>query len=46
MFGGGNSEKVYRDMQVDEYGKAISKAGGIGLADSIMREMIKMQENN
>ena len=46
MFGCGSSEKVYRDMQVDEYGKAISKAGGIGLADSIMREMIKMQENN
>ena len=46
MFGGGNSEKVYRDMQVDEYGKAIAKAGGIGLADSIMREMIKMQEGN
>lgn len=43
-FGGGNGEKIYRDMQVDEYGKAISKSGGIGLADSIMREMIKMQE--
>ncbi len=46
MFGGGNSEKVYRDMQVEEYGKAIAKAGGIGLADAVMREMIKMQEGN
>jgi peptidoglycan hydrolase FlgJ len=43
-FGGGAGEKVYRDMQVDEYGKAIARAGGIGLADSVMREMIKMQE--
>lgn len=43
-FGGGPGEKIYRDMQVDEYGKAIAKAGGIGLADSILREMIKMQE--
>lgn len=43
-FGGGAGEKIYRDMQVDEYGKAISRSGGIGLADSIMREMIKMQE--
>lgn len=43
-FGGGAGEKIYRDMQVDEYGKAIAKAGGIGLADSILREMIKMQE--
>lgn len=44
-FGGGNGAKIYRDMQVDEYGKAIAKNGGIGLADSIMREMIKMQES-
>lgn len=44
-FGGGAGEKIYRDMQVDEYGKAIAKAGGIGLADNILREMIKMQES-
>ncbi len=43
-FGGGAGEKIYRDMQVDEYGKALAKAGGIGLADNILREMIKMQE--
>lgn len=43
-FGGGPGEKIYRDMQVDEYGKAIANAGGIGLADAVMREMIKMQE--
>jgi peptidoglycan hydrolase FlgJ len=43
-FGGGDGEKIYRDMQVDEYGKAIAKSGGIGLADQVMREMIKMQE--
>lgn len=43
-FGGGSGEKIYRDMQVDEYGKAIARAGGIGLADNVMREMIKMQE--
>ena len=43
-FGGGSSEKIWRDMQVDEYGKAIAKNGGIGIADSIMKEMLKMQE--
>lgn len=43
-FGGGSGEKIYRDMQIDEYGKAIAKSGGIGLADNVMREMIKMQE--
>ncbi|MEK9753048.1 MAG: rod-binding protein [Rhodospirillaceae bacterium] len=43
-FGGGHGEDVWRSMQVQEYGKAISKAGGIGIADTILREMIKMQE--
>jgi flagellar protein FlgJ len=43
-FGGGHGEDVWRSMQVQEYGKAISKAGGIGIADQVLREMIKMQE--
>lgn len=44
-FGGSSGEKMYRDMQVDEYGKAIAKSGGIGLADAVVRQMIKMQES-
>jgi Rod binding domain-containing protein len=43
-FGGGSSEKIWRDMQVDEYGKAITRSGGIGIADTIVKEMMKMQE--
>ena len=43
-FGGGSGEKIWRDMQVDEYGKAIANNGGIGIADSIVKEMLKMQE--
>lgn len=43
-FGGGNSEAMWRSMQVEEYGKAITKSGGIGIADSVYREIIKMQE--
>ena len=43
-FGGGHGEDVWRSMQVQEYGKAITKAGGIGVADAVLREMIKMQE--
>ena len=43
-FGGGNSEAMWRSMQIEEYGKAITKAGGIGIADSVYREIIKMQE--
>ena len=43
-FGGGSSEGMWRSMQVDEYGKAIAKAGGIGIADAVFREILKMQE--
>lgn len=43
-FGGGPSEAMWRSMQVDEYGKAISKAGGIGIADNVFREILKTQE--
>ena len=45
-FGGGSSEKMWRSMQVDEYGKAITKAGGIGIADAVFKELLKMQEVN
>ena len=43
-FGGSSSEKMWRTMQVDEYGKAIAKSGGIGLADAVFREILKTQE--
>ena len=43
-FGGGHGEDVWRSLQVQEYGKAIADAGGIGIADKVMREMIQMQE--
>lgn len=43
-FGGSPSEKMWRTMQVDEYGKAIARAGGIGIADAVFREIIKTQE--
>ena len=45
MFGGGNAEDIFRSMMVDEYGKMMSKNGGIGLSDSVMAEMIEMQSN-
>ncbi len=45
-FGGGTGEDMWRSLQVDEYGKAIAASGGIGLADGIMREILKLQEGN
>jgi len=44
-FGGGHGETVYRSLLVDEYGKLIAQTGGIGLADSVMREILKHQES-
>ena len=43
-FGGGQGEEMFRSLMIDEYGKQIAKQGGIGLADSITRQLIKMQE--
>ncbi len=44
LFGGGSSEETYRTMMYQELGKTLSKAGGIGIADSVMRHMLKQQE--
>lgn len=43
-FGGGHAEKVYRNMLVQEIGKEMSRAGGIGIADSVYQELLRMQE--
>ena len=43
-FGGGHSEKIWRSMMVDEFGKSMAEAGGIGIADSIQREILRLQE--
>ena len=42
-FGGGHAEETWRGFMIDEMGKQISRAGGIGLADHVMAEMIRMQ---
>ncbi|MBL4835979.1 MAG: rod-binding protein [Kordiimonadaceae bacterium] len=43
-FGGGSSEEIYRGLMVEEFGKSISRNGGIGIADSVYRALIEMQE--
>lgn len=44
VFGGGYGERMFRSLQVEQFANAITRAGGIGLADSIAREMLRMQE--
>ena len=43
-FGGGQAESMYHGMLNDQYAKTITKNGGIGIADSLQREILKMQE--
>lgn len=43
-FGGGQAEAMWRPMLVTELGKQMAGAGGIGLAESVLRQMLKLQE--
>ncbi|HEY5606928.1 MAG TPA: rod-binding protein [Alphaproteobacteria bacterium] len=43
-FGGGQAEGIYRSMMVSEYGKAMAKRGGIGLADALTQSLLRTQE--
>jgi peptidoglycan hydrolase FlgJ len=42
-FGGGAGEDAFRPFLIQEYGKLITARGGIGIADSVERELLKMQ---
>ena len=44
-FGGGHAEEVFQSVMVDEYGKMMARSGGVGLADSVMNEILRMQES-
>lgn len=44
-FGGGNAEKIYRSMLIDEYGKMMAQSGGVGITNQIMEQMLHIQEN-
>ena len=44
LFGGGPGENIYRSLMVEEYGKAIARSGGVGIADQVERELLRIQE--
>ncbi len=35
---------AYKSMLVNEYARMMTKSGGVGIAESVMAEMIKLQE--
>jgi Rod binding domain-containing protein len=42
-FDGGEAEGTYRSFMVDAMGKQMARSGGIGVAQAVEREMLKMQ---
>jgi Rod binding domain-containing protein len=42
-FGGGAGEDAFRPLLIAEYAKAFQARGGLGLADSVKAEMLRLQ---
>jgi peptidoglycan hydrolase FlgJ len=45
-FKGGFAEDTWQGMLSEQMGKEIAKRGGVGLADSVYREMLRMQSQS
>lgn len=43
-FGGGPGERAFKALMVDEYAKLMTRAGGVGIADTVMRTILDAQE--
>jgi Rod binding domain-containing protein len=43
MFEGGPGEEMFRSVLTDAMAKQMSRAGGVGIAASVEREMLKLQ---
>ena len=43
-FGSGTAGDIYKSYLMNEYGKSIANSGGIGIADTVKQELLKLQE--
>lgn len=43
--GGGSGERIFRSLMIQEVGRQMSAQGGIGLGDTIKRELLALQEH-
>ena len=43
-FGGGSAEQTWQQMMNQEYGKSITRAGGIGIASQVYQQILRLQE--
>jgi peptidoglycan hydrolase FlgJ len=44
-FGGGFAEETWRGVQAEQFASAMAEAGGIGLAESLLPDLIALQES-
>lgn len=42
-FGGGEGEEMWKSFLTDAMAKSVTKAGGVGIAGPVAREMLKLQ---
>ena len=43
-FGGGFAEETWRGMQAEHYAATMAENGGIGLADALLSDLLRLQE--
>lgn len=43
-WGNGHGSDAWQGLLIDEYARTIAESGGIGLADSVERELLALQE--
>ncbi len=44
IYGGGHGSDIFRSMMIDEYGRTMVEAGGIGIAGSIEKDFLRKQQ--
>jgi Rod binding domain-containing protein len=45
LTGGGKGEEIFQGFMVQEYGKIMADRGGIGIAEHVKAELIRLQED-
>lgn len=44
LFGGGHAEGIFRSLMVQEFGNLIAQRGGLGIAETVSAELLRIQE--
>ena len=44
LFGGGEGEDIFHSFLLQEYGKQVAKAGGVGVSEMVQKQLLQLQE--